>query len=160
MRITYVGAWPLLAVPALGLLEIVVFILVGRELGVLATIGLVALTAVVGLMLVAAQGLHHLNRLQSTLAAGEPPVADMIHGLLLLIAGFLLFIPGFITDMGGVLLLLPPVRTAIGRALLQYWRRKTQACDGVTIIEGEFYERPPDGPSDGPPGGNLPPPAR
>lgn len=160
MRMLILRFLPLLLPPILILLEIVSFIVVGGELGVLPTLGLVVLTAVAGLALVAAQGVHHLSRLRRTLAAGEVPVADMIHGLLLLVAGFLLLVPGFITDACGGLLLLPPVRAAIGRGLLRRWRSKMQARDGVTIIEGEFREPPPDHPPEDPRGGKLPPPGR
>lgn len=134
-----------LALPILVLAEIAVFILVGRALGIWTTLGLTVLSAALGLALVAAQGVYHLVRLRQTLAAGELPVADMIHGLLLLIAGFLLFIPGFITDLAGALLLLPPLRAALGRGLLRRWRGRmtAQPPGGATIIEGDYRESAP-----------------
>ncbi len=107
-----------LALLALPFAEIAVFIAVGRQLGVWATLGLTVLISLIGLSLVAGQGLTNLRRLQITLNAGEPPVAELVHGVLLFIAGFCLFIPGFITDAAGALLLLPPVRAWLGRAFL------------------------------------------
>ncbi|MBW7835182.1 MAG: FxsA family protein [Sphingomonadales bacterium] len=132
-----------LALLALPFAEIAVFIAVGRQLGVWATLGLTVLISLIGLSLVAGQGLTNLRRLQITLNAGEPPVAELVHGVLLFVAGFCLFVPGFITDVAGMLLLLPPVRAWLGRAFLGVLLQKARRGQaGVVIIEGEARETP------------------
>ena len=133
-----------LALLALPFAEIAVFIAVGQQLGVWATLGLTVLISLLGLSLVAGQGLSNLRRLQITLHAGEPPVAELVHGVLLFIAGFCLFVPGFITDVAGALLLLPPVRAWLGRAFLAVLIQKARRGQArVVIIDGEARQTPP-----------------
>jgi UPF0716 protein FxsA len=91
-------------------LEIATFIAVGRAIGVLPTLGLIFLTSLAGMTLLRAQGLGLLERLRQGLRAGESPEAPIVHGALIVIAGFLLIIPGFITDTIGFLLFIPAVR--------------------------------------------------
>lgn len=97
---------------AIPVTEIVVFILVGSQIGVLATIALVILTAIAGSMLLRWQGLSALSRIQSELAADRVPGKEMVQGVMILLAGFLLLTPGFVTDTLGLLLFIPKVRDA------------------------------------------------
>lgn len=131
------------------LLEVAGFVIVGRAIGLLATLALVVLGAFVGSALLRLQGVLLLRRLQSSLAAGEPPAAGMVDAACLALAGVLLIIPGFAGDIVAFLLLLPPVR----RILLR-WIEFRMARDGsivfgrggggggrssrTTIIDGEF----------------------
>lgn len=96
-----------LAVP---LSEIAVFVLVGSRIGVGWTIALVITTAVIGSMLLRYQGLGALARVQVALREGRVPGKDLVHGVMVLLAGFLLLTPGFITDTLGFLLFIPPLR--------------------------------------------------
>jgi UPF0716 protein FxsA len=91
-------------------LEIATFIAVGQAIGVLATLGLIFLTSLAGIMLLRVQGLGLLERLRRGLRAGESPEAPMVHGAMIAMAGLLLIIPGFITDTIGFLLFIPAVR--------------------------------------------------
>lgn len=100
----------LLAVPAL---EIAVFIVVGSQIGVLPTIGLVFLTAVIGSMLLRHQGLSILGRVRTEMDAGRVPGTELGHGAMILAAGVLLLTPGFVTDTIGFLLFVPTVRDTI-----------------------------------------------
>jgi UPF0716 protein FxsA len=103
-----------LAVP---LTEIVVFVLVGSKIGVLPTVGLVILTAAAGSILLRWQGFNALTRIQKELAAHRVPGKEMVQGVMILLAGFLLLTPGFVTDTLGLLLFIPPVRDAVWRFL-------------------------------------------
>lgn len=94
----------------LPVLEIAAFIAVGRYLGILATLGLIFLTSLAGIMLLRTQGIGVLNRLREGMRAGDSPEAPMVHGALIVIAGLLLIIPGFITDAVGFLLFIPAFR--------------------------------------------------
>ena len=92
------------------LLELYVLIEVGSGIGGFATIALCLLTAAIGGFLIRMQGLSTLIDAQRRMAHGELPADHGFHGLLLALAGLLLFTPGFITDTLGFLLLVPPLR--------------------------------------------------
>lgn len=95
---------------ALPLVEIAGFVVVGREIGALATVGLVLLSAVAGAVLMRVQGFGVMARIRRDVAAGRNPGRELAHGVMILFAGILLFIPGFATDIVGLLLFVPPVR--------------------------------------------------
>lgn len=130
--------------------EIALFIVIGGEIGVWATIGLVLLTAIAGSALIRHQGLRTLTRAQDTLARSELPVEEAFVGICLVAAGALLLTPGFFTDAVGLLLLLPPFRALIrGPILRRFQVRMTghanwppQGGDGP-IIDGDFQEVDP-----------------
>lgn len=105
----------LLIVP---LAEIGAFIVIGREIGVLWTLAMVFVTAVVGSILLRVQGFGLLARIRTETEAGRVPGRELVHGVMILIAGVLLLTPGFITDSIGFLLFIPAVRDA-GWALLK-----------------------------------------
>jgi UPF0716 protein FxsA len=96
--------------------EIFVLIQVGHVLGALPTVALLVAVSVVGAWLVKREGLHTLRRAQEQIRMGQVPGQELVDGVLILFAGVLLLTPGFLTDVLGVIILLPPVRTAM-RAL-------------------------------------------
>lgn len=104
----------LLVVP---ILEIAVFIVVGREIGVWWTLGGVFATAVLGTYLLRRQGFAILRRIQEESAQGAIPGRALGEGAMLLVAGILLLTPGFVTDAVGFGLFVPGVRGAIWRFL-------------------------------------------
>ena len=75
-------------------------------------------TAVIGSQLMRRQGMETLREIQRRQQRGEIPAGPMLEGVALLIAGVLLITPGFISDTLGFLLLVPPLRTRLARALL------------------------------------------
>ena len=95
--------------------EIATFIMVGGAIGVLPTLALVVLAAMAGVAIVRVQGLQTLGRLQASLDVGGDPSGPLAHGALIVIAGILLVIPGFLTDVVGLLLLVPAVRSTLIR---------------------------------------------
>ena len=99
----------------LPIVEIALFILVGGWIGLWPTLGIVIVSAVAGATLMRVQGMQTLDRLRARLEAGEDPSGPLFNGALLLVAGMLLLTPGFFTDALGLLLLLPPVRSALIR---------------------------------------------
>ncbi len=90
--------------------EIAGFVLVGRQIGALATVGLVLASSICGGLLLRHEGFGVLRRAQSELDAGRDPSRQLAHGVMILLAALLLIIPGFITDIVALLLLLPPVQ--------------------------------------------------
>ena len=103
---------PFVLVP---IIEIALFIQVGGAIGLWPTLAIVVLTALAGTILVRAQGLATLARLQNSLRGGENPTGPIAHGALILVSGVLLLTPGFFTDGVGFALLVPPVRNALIR---------------------------------------------
>ena len=101
--------WPFLLI-VVPLLEISVFVLVGGQIGVLATILAVLTTATIGMALLRHQGLGVLARVQRELNSGGLPGRDLAQGAMLMVAGLLLLTPGFVTDTIGLTLFIPGVR--------------------------------------------------
>jgi UPF0716 protein FxsA len=95
---------------ALPFLEIAGFVIVGSKIGVLATLGLVILSIFLGVFLLRVQGFGLIQRIRSETAAGRTPGRELVHGVMLIVAAFLLIVPGFITDIIGLLLFIPAVR--------------------------------------------------
>ena len=95
------------------LLEIYFLIQVGSVVGAGTTVLLVVFTALLGAVLVRAQGFSTLARVQTQLARGNLPALEMLEGLLLFAAGALLLTPGFFTDAVGFVFLIPPLRRKI-----------------------------------------------
>ena len=130
-----------LAVP---LFEIYLLIEVGSVIGAIPTVFMVVFTAVLGTMLLQAQGISTLRRVQEATARGEVPAVEMLEGFFLIIGGILLLIPGFFTDIIGFLCLIAPLR----RALIKAWLRRRmspppgpgpRSGDSSRTIEGECW---------------------
>jgi UPF0716 protein FxsA len=102
----------LIAILVLGfpLLEIAVFVMVGSEIGVLSTIGLIILSGMAGAFLLRWQGFGAMQRIRSEMERGNAPGRELAHGAMIVLASILLLIPGFISDAIGLLLFIPAVR--------------------------------------------------
>lgn len=100
------------------LVELFVIIQVGGAIGVLPTIGLLLLDSVLGAVLMRSQGRAVWRNFQAATAAGKVPAREVLDGALVIFGGALLLTPGFVTDLLGVLLLLPPTRAIVRRMLL------------------------------------------
>ncbi|MQX37488.1 FxsA family protein [Roseospira navarrensis] len=142
----------LLAFIGVPLLEIAVFIQVGGLVGLGWTLALVILTAIIGTLLLRAQGVATLNRARTSLDRGEMPVREVFDGACLLVGGALLLTPGFVTDTLGFLLLLPPVRSWLLTRLKQSGRLHVHGA-GMHMGGGMGGGRPGQGPR---PGGRGP----
>lgn len=112
-----------LAVP---FVELFLILQVGRAIGALNTIALLVLVSIVGAWLVKREGLSVLRRAQQRVHRGAVPGRELVDGALILFAGALLLTPGFLTDMVGVLFLLPPVRAALRSAVTRWLRRRAE----------------------------------
>ncbi|MFB6146895.1 MAG: FxsA family protein [Halobacteriaceae archaeon] len=110
----------LLALLAVPLADALLLVVVATRLGLLRTVALVVLTALLGMAMVRAAGRRTLSRLQRKLARGEPPTDELLDGGLLLVAGAFLLTPGLVTDALGFLLVVPPTR-ALARRLARRW---------------------------------------
>ena len=145
----------LVQIIAVPLVEIYLLIQIGGLIGVLPTILLVVLTAVLGAALLRQQGLVTLNRLRSSLDRGELPAMELIEGVALLVGGALLLTPGFVTDAVGFLCLLPTSRRAIVVGILSRAQSNLNVKASNTgesgrqrgrVVEGEGVEKKDDSP--------------
>ncbi|MDF1600744.1 membrane protein FxsA [Mesorhizobium sp. YIM 152430] len=139
-----------LIILALPLVEIATFIAIGSQIGVLATLGLIFASAFLGIILVRVQGFNTIQRIRTELHRGGSPGRDLVHGLMIVVAGILLIIPGFVTDAVGLLLFLPPVRDLGWRFLRERirvttvqtdaaWQARRHAHDGVVDLDADDY---------------------
>ena len=93
--------------------ELFVIIQVGEAIGVLPTIALLIADSVLGAMLMRAQGRTAWLRFNLALSEGRMPHREVLDGALVIFGGALLLTPGFVTDIFGIVLLLPPTRALI-----------------------------------------------
>lgn len=107
--------WLFLAFLAVPLVEIALFIQVGGAIGLMPTLGIVILTAILGTFLVRTQGALALNNLRQSFGTLSDPSEPLAHGAMILFSGALLLTPGFFTDAVGFALLVPAVRSAVFR---------------------------------------------
>ena len=117
---------------ALPVAEIALFILVGGQIGVLATIALVVLAAIAGVALMRTAGADATDRLRQSIAQDTDPSSAIVTGLMRFVAGMLLFLPGFLTDAVALVLLIPLVQTAAFAALRRRARMAGMVA-GVTV---------------------------
>lgn len=108
-----------LLILVLPLAEIACFIVIGRRIGLFATLSLVVLSAIAGVVLMRIQGFGVLARLRQSGQDGRAPGKEMLDAAMIMIAGILLLIPGFLTDILGLALFLPPVRTFLWNRLMR-----------------------------------------
>lgn len=92
------------------LLDVMLLVAVATWIGTLPTVLLVVLTALVGMLLVRAEGRHTLRKIQQQAAQGDVPTDALLDGGLLLVSGTLLLTPGLVTDLVGFILVFPPTR--------------------------------------------------
>ena len=104
-----------LAVP---ILEMLLLFEVSDHIGGLNTVGLVVLTAAIGIQVLKQQGLSTITRAQQRLDSGELPGQEILEALFLAIGGAFLLTPGFITDTLGFLFLIAPSRKLLVRWLI------------------------------------------
>lgn len=114
---------PLLALIALfiavPLAELYVILQVGDWIGAVPTILLLAADSLLGSMLLRSQGRAVWRRFNDALQRGRMPHREVQDGVLVIFGGAFLITPGFITDVVGLLMLLPPTRALIGRLAMR-----------------------------------------
>lgn len=139
------------------LAELFVLIKVGSSIGALATILLLVLSGIAGVLLLRMAGFATAWRARERLARGELPEREMLQGLMMAIGGGLLFLPGFISDVLALIVLFPPTRNflfrQINRRMEAQMRRQRAFADDLqaranpqrpNVIEGEWERRDQD----------------
>ena len=131
----------LISIIALPIIEILLFIKIGENIGAINTILLIIFTAIVGVYFARIQGLKTLRSGFVNLYQNKLPVYEILSGASIAIAAMFLIIPGFFTDVIGFLLLIPLTR----RFLLSFIMKKnmSQNKDDKTI-EAEIIDEKKD----------------
>lgn len=101
------------------LAELYVIIQVGQAIGVVPTLLILLADSVVGSMLLRAQGRSAWRRFTASVAEGRVPTNEALDGVLVIFGGAFLITPGFLTDVVGLLLLIPPTRSLVRRVVLR-----------------------------------------
>lgn len=107
------GRLVFLAFLVIPLIEIACFVLIGQAIGLWPTLAGVLVTAVAGSLLLRHQGLALISEIRTTMGRGALPARALAEAMMVGIAGVLLLTPGYFTDGLGLVLLIPPVRSAI-----------------------------------------------
>lgn len=129
--------WIILAILALPLVEIALFVTLGGALGLWLTLAWVLLTAVVGVLILKSLSTRGAIRGRREFVEGfrgrlaEDPLSPIAHQALIGVGAGLLILPGFFTDALGLLLLVPFVRTLLIGLLARRMR-------GVMVVSQSF----------------------
>jgi UPF0716 protein FxsA len=146
------------------LLELYVIIKIGGAIGVLPTIALLLLDSILGTLLLRSQGRAVWARFNAALSERRVPAREVFDGAMVILGGALLLTPGFITDVVGLMLLIPPTRDLVRRMTSAIAKRRTAARVAFWGF-GQYDQRrgtagrPANGTQDGPygPGSPRPP---
>lgn len=133
--------------------ELYVILQVGEAIGAVPTVLLLAADSVLGSLLLRSQGRSVWRQFNGALAEGRVPHRELLDGVAVIFGGAFLITPGFITDVIGLLLLLPPTRAVLRRLVVRRIGRRfslrvpgsgPRSADGP--VEGTASEHE-DGPS-------------
>ncbi len=97
----------------LPLIELALLLTVGAQIGIWATLAIIISTAMLGASLTRREGFKTWWRFQEKLTTGAFPNEELLDGLMILVAGAVLFTPGFLTDAAGFILLIPGSRRVV-----------------------------------------------
>lgn len=128
---------------AVPIVELYVILQVGDAIGAVPTVLLLAADSVLGSVLLRTQGRSVWRQFNRALAEGRVPHRELLDGVAVIFGGAFLITPGFITDVFGLLLLLPPSRAAIRRVAVRRIGRR------FSIRMPGRGGRPEDGPVEG-----------
>lgn len=120
----------------LGLLELAILLRLGEAIGFWPTFGLVLASGAAGVFLAQHQGARALRSIQTELRAGRPPAASLVDGFLVLVGAVLLIAPGLLTDLCGLILLLPASRRRFRESMRRRFERMARSGEVrmITLI--------------------------
>src|SRR5262245_43878311 len=131
------------------IVELYVIIQVGQAIGLVPTLALLLADAVLGSLLLRHQGRGVWRRFNEALEARRFPVREVADGLMIAVGGTLLLTPGFLTDILGLILLIPPTRAVVRRLLTAWFGRRffvIGAADSIRSYRaGQSQQSPPAG---------------
>jgi UPF0716 protein FxsA len=126
------------------LIELAVILKVNSFIGIGWTLGLIIITAFVGVRLLKQQGISTLLRANQKMQQGQMPAQELAEGFLLALAGALLLTPGFVTDAVGFTLLVPATRKALVHKVIAFIAPRMMSKSGfqstADFQEGHFKQ--------------------
>lgn len=132
------------------LAELYVIVKVGEAIGVLPTLAILIADSILGTVLLRSQGRSAWRRFQLALEQSRVPHREVFDGAMVILGGALLLTPGFITDVFGIILLLPPTRAVVWQLAKRFVIGRLSFGPRVA---GWGYERARRGPGGAPPPG-------
>lgn len=128
--------------------EIIALVALGSVIGVGWTLLVLLAGALVGAWLARREGIRAAQALAEAVASRRVAHAELTDGLLVALAGLLFFVPGLVTDIAGLLLVLPPTRALVRRRLVRAAEerapglRTARIRTSATVVDGEVVEEP------------------
>ena len=115
------------------LIELYLMVQLSAVTSVSFSIATVLLTGVLGGYLAKREGLSLLNQLRSELRQGLPPAERLVEGLLVLVGAVLLITPGVLSDITGLLIILPPVRRRLAPPVKTWLLARVDRIPGLRV---------------------------
>lgn len=106
--------------------ELALLLDIGGRIGFWPTIALIIVTGIAGSLLMRHQGLAVWGRFNRRLAAGGLPGKELVDGMIILVAGAFLLTPGVLTDIVGMIGLIPFTRAPVRSYIIKRARRKME----------------------------------
>jgi UPF0716 protein FxsA len=128
--------------------EIVALVALGSAIGLGWTLLVLLAGSILGLWLARREGVRAAQALAEALSNRRVPTAEVTDGMLVAVGGVLLFVPGLVTDVAGLLLVLPPTRALVRRRLVRAAEERNPELRTAriraqgTVIDGEVVEEP------------------
>ena len=128
--------------------EIVALVALGSVIGLGWTLLVLLAGSLLGLWLARREGVRAAHALADAVANRRVPTAEVTDGMLVAAGGVLLFVPGLVTDVAGLLLLLPPTRGLVRRRLVRAAEarspelRTARIRERGPVVDGEVVEEP------------------
>jgi UPF0716 protein FxsA len=130
------------------IIEITVLVLVGQAIGILATIGLLILASVVGVLLLRREGTRTLSSFQQAMRDRRVPAKEMVDGVMIAVAGLLILVPGFVSDVLALFLLFPPTRALVSGRMVRRAEEQARSArfGGAVVVDSVVVDDEPDEP--------------
>lgn len=119
---------------AIPVVEIAVVLLSGKLIGAFPTLLLIIATGILGIYLVKRKGLNAFQELKIAIERGQAPGDAIIDGVLTFFGSIILILPGFISDIIGILLVIPITRNLFKPAIY-YWLRKKLKKGQIILVQ-------------------------
>ena len=125
---------------AIPIIEVILFITVGKYIGLWNTIFIIITTGIIGTILVKSQGITILNNALKEIRSNKMPILSLFEGVAILIAGAFLLTPGFLTDTIGCVMLIPKARNIIINYIISYLKKRTIYKKKNTYYSNQEYK--------------------
>jgi UPF0716 protein FxsA len=136
------GGWPLalfvVLLVAVPIFEVYVLVQVGQRIGVLLTVAILVVEAVLGGWLMRREGSRAWRALDAAFRGGRIPTGELADAALVLVGGVLLILPGFLTDVLGLFFLIPFTRPFARQVVAFFVARRLSRAGLVPAAHGPY----------------------